>query len=84
MNRIHRPKEVPEMKKMTTEDYRCECCLQAGDAPEIDIAVAVYVPENDECPYIGCEYEDGTYWIYGAKKSKQVTYEEMEQYLESR
>lgn len=41
-------------------------------------AVAAYVSENEECPYTGVEYADGTFSICGVGSDNVVTKEEME------
>ena len=41
----------------------------------------VYLSDNDECPYVGCEYIDGTFSVVGVCVDQFCSYDDMVHYL---
>ena len=70
------------MDMYTVDDFKTNFPDQWDYVPETKNAKYIYVSKNEECPYIGIEYIDGSIWVYGAKKDCKVCYEELEWYLE--
>lgn len=73
----------------TFNSYTIEEAVELGEIGEDEDwdsedglkAKNIYIPTNDECPYIGVQYEDGSYWIYGARVDHKCSYDEMCDYF---
>lgn len=72
------------MKKFTPAEYEEMFEVSVADVQvcEDKEVVAVYIGEDEWCPYTGVEYADGTFSICGVGSDDVVTKEEMEWMLQ--
>ena len=64
---------VSEMRERMGDDY--------NEYPEYIGAKRFYESDNDECPFLGVEYENGELWVYGVREEQQVDMDTLEKFL---
>jgi len=67
-------------KKDFIKKYAEEYGMDADDFKQKGKDIKNFIiPEDDENPYIGVEYSDGTFWRYGVGRDLEVTRKELEE-----
>lgn len=72
------------MEKITVVEFEEMTGCTAEDVTVNDgsTVVAVYISNDEECPFTGTEYADGTFGICGLGFDSIVTKEQMEEMLQ--
>lgn len=67
------------MEKLTVAEFEemSGCDIEDVNVSDGKKVVAVYISDDDECPYVGTEYDDGTFGVCGLRVDSIVTKQRM-------